>query len=167
MAPGRTPGAAFRAQYERSSTPLRIIADHVRALVLLAADGVVPSNTAQGYVMRRFARRAMRQGHALGIDDALLGPMVAPVVNAYGDTYPELSQRRSEIEGVLVNEETLFRRSLARGVREFPKIAGTRLTGDAVFTLFDTFGFPPELSLEEAATSGTRSIPTGGPATRS
>lgn len=142
-------------RYEDRSAPLRIIADHARALVFLAADGVVPSNTAQGYVMRRFARRALRQGHALGIDDALLGPLVGPVVAAYGDAYPELAQHGREIEGVLTNEETLFRRTLARGVREFPKIAGARLTGDAVFTLFDTFGFPPELSLEEAAETGT------------
>jgi len=143
------------AGYADGSGALRIIADHARALVFLAADGVVPSNTAQGYVMRRFARRALRQGHALGIGDDLLGPLVAPVLAAYGDAYPELSQREDEIVGVLSHEEILFRRSLSRGVREFAKIAGSRLTGDAVFTLFDTYGFPPELSLEEAVTAGT------------
>jgi alanyl-tRNA synthetase len=72
------------------------------------------------------------------------------VVTAYGAAYPELAQQIGMIEDVLANEETLFRRSLSRGVREFGKIAGARLTGDAVFTLFDTYGFPPELSLEEA-----------------
>jgi alanyl-tRNA synthetase len=105
--------------------------------------------------MRRFARRAMRQGHALGIDDSLLGPLVGPVIAAYGVAYPELSQQKRDIESVLSNEETLFRRSLSRGVREFAKIAGVKLTGDAVFTLFDTYGFPPELSLEEANLAGT------------
>jgi alanyl-tRNA synthetase len=140
-------------RYDRRHGPLRIIADHARALVFLAADGVVPSNTAQGYVMRRFARRALRQGHALGITGDVLGPLVAPVVAAYGEAYPELEQER-QITEVLEREETLFRRTLSRGVREFAKVAGSTLTGDAVFTLFDTYGFPPELSLEEAASSG-------------
>jgi alanyl-tRNA synthetase len=140
--------------YEDRQGPLRIIADHARALVFLAADGVVPSNPAQGYVMRRFARRALRQGHALGITGDVLGPLVAPVVAAYGDAYPELSEQERQITEVLEREETLFRRTLSRGVREFAKVAGSTLTGDAVFTLFDTYGFPPELSLEEAASSG-------------
>ena len=142
-------------RYEERLAPLRIIADHARALVFLAADGVEPSNTAQGYVMRRFARRAMRQGHALGIADDLLASLVGPVVDAYRDSYPELDARKQEIGEVLSREETLFRRTLSRGVREFAKLAGTTLTGPAVFTLFDTYGFPPELSLEEAAASGT------------
>lgn len=141
--------------YAEMQAPLRIIADHARALVFLAADGVVPSNTAQGYVMRRFARRALRQGHAIGITADLLAPMVGPLVAAYGDAYPELSARSGEIARVLSQEETLFRRTLSRGVREFPRIAGEQLTGDDVFTLFDTLGFPPELSLEEAAATGT------------
>ena len=79
--------------YDDSTTAFRVIADHVRALTFLAADGVVPSNAAQGYVMRRFARRALRQGHAVGIGDDLLGALVGPVVRAYGDAYPELGQR--------------------------------------------------------------------------
>jgi alanyl-tRNA synthetase len=141
--------------YDDRNVPLRIIADHTRALVFLAADGVVPSNTAQGYVMRRFARRALRQGHALGIEDELLGPAVGPVVTAYGDAYPELSQRQHDIVDVLSHEEILFRRTLSRGVREFAKIVGTQLTGDAVFMLFDTYGFPPELSIEEAVSTAT------------
>jgi alanyl-tRNA synthetase len=149
--------------YAEWQGPMRIIADHTRALVFLAADGVVPSNTAQGYVMRRFARRAMRQGHGLGIDDDLLAPMVGSVVAAYGEAYPGLLERQSDIAGVLSREEAVFRRTLARGVREFTKVAGDRLTGDAVFTLFDTYGFPPELSLEEAAATGTAIDPAWRP----
>ncbi len=144
-----------RADYDDKCVPLRIIADHARALVFLAADGVAPSNTAQGYVMRRFARRALRQGHALGIAEDLLGPLVPCVAALYANAYPEMAERQRDIADVLANEEALFRRSLARGVREFPKIAGSTLTGDAVFTLFDTYGFPPELSLEEAEAAGT------------
>jgi alanyl-tRNA synthetase len=141
--------------YDERQAPLRIIADHARALVFLAADGVVPSNTAQGYVMRRFARRAMRQGHALGIQDDLLAPLVVPIVAAYQDAYPELSERAGGVVEVLSHEEALFRRTLSRGLREFAKVVGSTLTGDAVFTLFDTYGFPPELSLEEAVSVGT------------
>lgn len=147
-------GRLAGVQYEDRQRPLRIIADHVRALVFLAADGVVPSNTAQGYVMRRFARRALRQGLALGITAEMLGPLVAPVVATYGHAHPELGERDREITDVLDREETLFRRTLSRGLREFAKVTGSTLTGDAVFSLFDTYGFPPELSLEEAASLG-------------
>jgi alanyl-tRNA synthetase len=76
------------------------------------------------------------------------------VIGAYVDAYPELGARRQDITGVLSREETLFRRTLSRGVREFTKLAGSALSGGAIFTLFDTYGFPPELSLEEASTSG-------------
>ncbi len=141
--------------YEEHQSALRIMADHARALVFLAADGVVPKNTAQGYVMRRFARRALRQGHTLGLASDVLAPLVAPVVAAYAEAYPELGRREKEITEVLDAEEILFRRTLSRGLREFAKLAGSELTGDAVFTLFDTYGFPPELSLEEAELSGT------------
>lgn len=132
----------------------RIITDHTRAIVFLALDGVEPSNNTQGYVMRRFARRAIRQGLALGIESDLLARLVDPVVTAYEDAYPDLVRKASHIRSVLDREETLFRRTLARGVKELPKIAAAGLTGELVFTLFDTFGFPPELSVEEAELSG-------------
>jgi len=132
----------------------RIITDHTRAVVFLALDGVEPSNNTQGYVMRRFARRAMRQGLSLGIESDMLGKLVDVVVEVYRDAYPDLVASASRIRSVIEREETLFRRTLARGVRELPKIARDLLTGEAVFTLFDTFGFPPELSVEEAASSG-------------
>ncbi len=132
----------------------RIIADHTRAVVFLALDGVEPSNNTQGYVMRRFARRAIRQGLHLGIDDALLPRLAGTVVSTYQQAYPELAERADQIRAVLEREETLFRKTLARGVRELPRLAGRELTGDAIFKLFDTYGFPPELSVEEARTSG-------------
>ncbi len=144
-----------RVRYGERPAPLRVIADHVRALVFLAANGVVPSNNEQGYVMRRFARRALRQGLSIGIDIDLLGPLVAPVVSSYDDAYPELVEHEALVVEVLVREEALFRQTLARGVREFRKIAGRELSGDGVFTLFDSLGFPPELSLEEAAVTAT------------
>jgi alanyl-tRNA synthetase len=101
--------------------------------------------------MRRFARRAIRQGLHLGIESGLLPGLVEPIVSAYKDAYPELTDRAEEIRSVLEREENLFRRTLARGMRELPKLAGRELRGDTIFTLFDTYGFPPELSVEEAA----------------
>ncbi len=133
---------------------LRIVADHSRAVTFLALDGVEPSNHTQGYVMRRFARRALRQGLHLGIDSGLLAGLVEPIVQIYSDAYPELPENADRVRAVLEREEDLFRRTLARGVRELPKLARDRIDGRAVFTLFDTYGFPAELSLEEAVSAG-------------
>lgn len=139
-----------------SPAPARIIADHVRALVFLAATGIAPANTAQGDVMRRFARRAIRQGLALGVHSGLLAHLVPEAISAYEDAYPELAGQQAEITDLLGREEELFRRTLARGIREFGQLTREAgFTGDAVFTLFDTYGFPPELSVEEAARTAT------------
>ena len=138
----------------------RIIADHARAVVFLALDGVDPSNNTQGYVMRRFARRAMRQGLHLGIESELLPRLCDVVVEIYQEAYPELGARSGEIRAVLEREEALFRRTLARGVRELPRLSGDLLGGPGIFKLFDTYGFPPELSLEEAAVAGIAVDPT-------
>lgn len=132
----------------------RIIADHVRAVTFLAADGVEPSNNTQGYVMRRLARRAIRQGLHLGIDAEFLAGLAGTVASVYSDAYPEFGTRSGQIRSVLEREEGLFRKTLARGVRELPRLAGSRLDGEAIFKLFDTYGFPPELSVEEAAATG-------------
>ena len=138
----------------------RIIADHTRAVVFLALDGVEPSNNTQGYVMRRFARRAIRQGLHLGIGDALLPTLCTTVVSTYRDAFPEIAEHAEDIRTVLEREETLFRKTLARGVRELPRLAGRQLTGEAVVKLFDTYGFPPELSVEEARAQGVPVDPT-------
>jgi alanyl-tRNA synthetase len=132
----------------------RIIADHVRAVAFLALDGVEPSNNTQGYVMRRLARRALRQGLHLGIDTEFLPVLASTVVATYRDAYPEFGTRAGQIRSVLEREESLFRRTLARGVRELPRLAGSVLSGDAIFKLFDSYGFPPELSVEEARATG-------------
>jgi alanyl-tRNA synthetase len=144
--------AEHRAAEHRAAK--RIIADHVRAVTFLAADGVEPSNNTQGYVMRRLARRAIRQGLHLGIDTEFLPDLAGIVVANYRDAYPEFEARAGQIRSVLEREEGLFRRTLARGVRELPRLAGSRLTGEAIFKLFDTYGFPPELSVEEARSTG-------------
>ncbi|HSX48069.1 MAG TPA: alanine--tRNA ligase [Candidatus Nanoarchaeia archaeon] len=143
-------------EYSDEPSAMRAIADHIRGIVFLAADGVIPSNTAQGYVMRRFARRAIRQALTLDIRDGLFETVGPVVIDVYKEAYPELDERRDMILDTLTREEELFRRTLERGVREFVKLkdratkTGQPLTGEQVFMLFDTYGFPSELTIEEA-----------------
>ena len=136
--------------YKDAPEAMRVIADHLRSAVMIGTDGVRPSNTEQGYVMRRLLRRAIRNGLRLGIKDKLCESVGAVVVDLYGSTYPEVREREIEILEAVHKEEQVFRQTLERGVREFSKIAGEELTGENVFKLFDTYGFPSELSLEEA-----------------
>ncbi|HVE81111.1 MAG TPA: alanine--tRNA ligase [Candidatus Dormibacteraeota bacterium] len=130
----------------------RIITDHLRSAVFMAADGLAPSNIGRGYVMRRLTRRAIRQGLVLGIRVDLCENVVPTIIDLYKQAYPELEKNRNQILDVLSREESQFRQTLERGVREFTKIAKDKLTGEIVFTLFDTYGFPPELSIEDAKT---------------
>ena len=143
-------------RYDQNPTAMRVIADHLRAAAWLATDGVVPSNTAQGYVMRRFLRRAIRQALALGLREDFLELVVPVITGIYRDAYPELAACEETVIHTLVKEEHQFRRTLRSGVREFDKLAQHGLTGYEIFTLFDTFGFPPELTLEEAHEKGAK-----------
>lgn len=136
--------------YDDEKAAMRIIADHLRIAVMIGTDGVRPSNTAQGYVMRRLLRRAIRQGLRIGITDKLCESVAPCVIDLYSTSYPEVSERRVEVLEAMRSEEQLFRKTLERGIREFKKMIKTKLTGQDMFTLFDTFGFPPELSVEEA-----------------
>jgi alanyl-tRNA synthetase len=136
--------------YDQNPVAMRIIADHLRAATFLAVDGVVPTNTAQGYVMRRFIRRAIRQALALGLREDFLELIVPVITELYRDDYPEVAAHEDLIIQTLVREEKQFRQTLERGVREFDKVAEHGLTGYEVFKLFDTYGFPYELTLEEA-----------------
>jgi alanyl-tRNA synthetase len=138
------------SDYKTDQMAMRVIADHMHSVVFLAVDGVVPSNNEQGYVMRRFLRRAIRQGLALDIRKDLCEQIGPIVIDLYKEAYPELEKNRNMILDTLSREEDLFRRTLDRGVHEFTKIVKDKLTGEAVFMLFDTYGFPYELSLEEA-----------------
>ncbi len=138
--------------YDDEPLPMRIIADHLRGAVFLAVDGVVPSNTKQGYVMRRFLRRAIRQGLALGLSDNFLGDITKLIAGLYRDDYPEIAEYEDMIIRTLMQEEKQFRQTLERGLREFEKLTSEskQLDGNAIFVLSDTYGFPHELSLEEA-----------------
>ena len=136
---------------DSSLRAIRIITDHTRAITFMAADGVEPSNKDQGYVMRRLARRAIREALVIGIHQGLFERIVPRVISLYEDVYTEL-QNPEEIMNVLRREENAFRQTLVRGLKEFEKILSSKqnLTGSDAFTLYDTFGFPKELSLEEA-----------------
>lgn len=138
------------SDYGKDRLAMQVIADHLRSVVFLAADGVVPSNTAQGYVMRRFLRRAIRQALNLDIQSDLTEQVAPVVIDIYKEAYPELQERQNVILDILDKEESLFRKTLERGVREFTKLVKGKLTGETAFTLFDTYGFPPELTQEEA-----------------
>ncbi len=135
---------------------LRIITDHTRAVTFMASAGLVPSNVERGYVMRRLARRAIREGLVIGITSDLLVTIAPKVVELYSDPYVELAEHRQTIIEVLGREEQIFRQTLARGLKEMEKLVGEerRLDGATAFKLYDTYGFPYELSLEEATRLG-------------
>ena len=132
-----------------SDVALRVIADHARASAFLVADGVMPSNEGRGYVLRRIMRRAIRFGVKLGLKEPFLWRAADSVVDEMGEAYAELQQRRSFIEEVVRAEEERFSRTLDRGLvlleKELAQEPGT-LPGKVVFTLYDTYGFPPDLT---------------------
>lgn len=140
--------------YDSHTKSMRVIADHLRAAVFLAVDGVVPSNKSQGYVMRRLLRRAIRFALDLGVDQALCKQLLPVIIDIYHADFPELAQQASKVVEVLTHEEQLFRQTLRAGVREFNKLAKNGLNGDAIFKLYDTYGFPVELTKEEALSRG-------------
>jgi alanyl-tRNA synthetase len=138
--------------YEQHQSSMRVIADHMRAGVWLAIDGVVPSNKQQGYVLRRLLRRAIRYAFELGIEQDLCEKIAPTVIGLYINDFPEVTDREKEVIDAFTKEEKIFRQTLRSGVREFQKMAAGQqiLTGQEVFKLYDTYGFPVELSLEEA-----------------
>ncbi len=141
-------------QYEDYTESMRVIADHLRAATFLAVDGCVPSNKEQGYVMRRLVRRAIRYSFELGIEQNFLEAIVPVIADLYHDDFPEVAEKRDEVIAVLVREEKVFRQTLRKGLKQLHKFADDGLTGVELFTLYDTYGFPVELSVEEATSHG-------------
>ena len=133
---------------------LRVVADHVRSCAFLVTDGVVPSNEGRGYVLRRIIRRAIRHGHRLGARDAFFWRMVAPLDAEMGDAYPELHRRREQVERALRQEEEQFARTLDQGMRiledAIDGLDGSEIPGETVFKLYDTYGFPVDLTADIA-----------------
>lgn len=138
--------------YDSHTESMRVIADHLRAATFLAVDGIVPSNKEQGYVMRRLLRRAIRFAFELGIEQNFLEHIVPVIADLYIDDYPEVKAGRGHVVEVLVKEEKAFRQTIRKGIKEFNKMAEEKaeLSGQDIFTLYDTYGFPAELSVEEA-----------------
>ncbi|PKH83434.1 alanine--tRNA ligase [Psychrobacter sp. 4Bb] len=132
---------------------LKVIADHIRAVAFLIADGVTPSNEGRGYVLRRVIRRAVRHGNKLGADSEFFYKMVAPLVAEMGSVYPELKDKQSVIENAIQKEEAQFAKTLAQGLRllasELEGLQdGDTLSGEAAFKLYDTYGFPLDLTAD-------------------
>jgi alanyl-tRNA synthetase len=133
---------------------LKVIADHIRAAVFLIADGVVPSNEGRGYVIRRIIRRALRHGHKLQSKGPFFHQLVGEVVNQMGDAYPLIAQTRQQVEKVLLKEEEQFELTLDQGMRilsdAISQLTGDEIPGAVVFKLYDTYGFPTDLTADIA-----------------
>lgn len=136
-------------KYESNTASMRVIADHLRAATFLAVDGCVPANKEQGYVMRRLLRRAIRFAFDLGIEQNFFNEIVPVIADMYASDYPEVAAKRDEVIAVLAKEEKVFRQTLRKGLKQLEKFAQDGLTGAELFMLYDTYGFPVELSTEE------------------
>ena len=140
------------------SNSLKVIADHARAAAFLVGDGVFPSNEGRGYVLRRIIRRALRHGHDLGVNDAFLYRMVAPIEEAMGAAFPELAESRELAERVLRAEEERFAATLEQGMRYLNRtledVRGGEIPGEKAFVLYDTYGFPVDLTADIARGRG-------------
>lgn len=143
-------------EYATHTASMRVIADHLRAAVFLAVDGCMPSNKEQGYVMRRLLRRAIRYSFDLGIEQNFLEEVVPVIADLYEADFPEVKENREQIIAVLVKEEKAFRQTLRKGLRQMQHYIDDGLTGEELFMLYDTFGFPVELSTEEAYKQGIK-----------
>ncbi len=164
-------------KYDAHTSAMRVIVDHLRGATFLAVDGVVPSNKEQGYVMRRLVRRAIRFAFELGIEQNFLEQVVPVIADLYRQDFPEAAENRDRVIEILVKEEKVFRQTLRKGLREFLQnvdlvteegnnlvtesgaklvamVPKKSIAGDLLFKLYDTYGFPVELSKEEAFRRG-------------
>ncbi len=136
------------------SSSLNVIVDHIRACSFLIIDGVLPGNEGRGYVLRRIIRRAIRHGKKLGVDDTFFHKLVAPLVAEMGEAYPELSKGQAHVEKVLAKEERRFAETLDQGMEilenAIADFDGDELPGEVVFKLYDTYGFPVDLTADIA-----------------
>jgi len=137
-----------------TNSSLRVIADHIRSCAFMVVDGVLPSNEGRGYVLRRIIRRAIRHGYRLGVNEVFFYKLVAPLVKEMGEAFPELKQAQEQVELVLKKEEQRFAETLVQGMKvlesSVAKIEGSVIPGDVVFLLYDTYGFPVDLTADFA-----------------
>ncbi|HJR12729.1 MAG TPA: alanine--tRNA ligase [Rhodanobacteraceae bacterium] len=142
---------------DHENKSLRVIGDHIRACAFLIVDGVLPSNEGRGYVLRRIIRRALRHGWMLGVRGEFFWKMVAPLVAEMGEAYPELAAKQAFVEEALRAEEHRFGETLEHGMRVFDEVAsqpGTTIPGEDAFRLYDTYGFPVDLTADIARERG-------------
>lgn len=150
--------AALAQTNDLTATSLRVIADHIRSCAFLITDGVTPSNEGRGYVLRRIIRRAIRHGHQLGLRDSFFYKLVDPLTKQMGVAYPELAQAQTNIERILLLEEQQFARTLENGLKlleqAIAELHGKVIDGAVVFRLYDTYGFPVDLTADIARERG-------------
>ena len=139
---------------DRDSKSLRVIADHIRSSAFLISDGVLPANEGRGYVLRRIIRRAIRHGHKLGQQQPFFHRLVKALAEVMGEAYPELVAREAQIAKVLLAEEEQFAKTLDKGMTvledALAQLSGSEIPGEVVFTLYDTYGFPVDLTADIA-----------------
>ncbi|GFO71278.1 alanyl-tRNA synthetase [Bathymodiolus japonicus methanotrophic gill symbiont] len=149
-----TTAARLAGVDDLSESSLRVIADHIRSCAFLVVDDVLPSNEGRGYVLRRIIRRAIRHGYRLGIREVFFYQLVAPLVDEMGEAYPELAAAQGQVERVLKVEEERFAETLEQGMKILEacveKMSGKVIPGDVVFQLYDTYGFPVDLTADYA-----------------
>ncbi|MBP7624299.1 MAG: alanine--tRNA ligase, partial [Xanthomonadales bacterium] len=149
--------AKATATSDLSNPSLRVIADHIRATSFMIVDGVLPSNEGRGYVLRRIIRRALRHGHKLGCKSLFFSTLVKTLVAEMGGAYPELAQKQAQVERILKNEEERFAETLDQGMKVFEEITAKgakQIAGDDAFKLYDTYGFPLDLTADVARERG-------------
>ncbi|MDH2434587.1 alanine--tRNA ligase [Pokkaliibacter sp. MBI-7] len=143
---------------DTKSHSLKVIADHIRSCSFLIVDGVVPSNEGRGYVLRRIMRRAIRHGHKLGAVEPFFHKLVAPLVAEMGSAYPELAKAQAHVEQLIFKEEQQFAKTLDQGMRLLEQaiegLEGAVIPGETIFRLYDTYGFPVDLTADVARERG-------------
>lgn len=146
--------ARLAGTQDLTESSLRVIADHIRSCAFMVVDDVLPSNEGRGYVLRRIIRRAIRHGYRLGIREVFFYQLVAPLVAEMGEAYPELAAAQGQVERVLKVEEERFAETLEQGMKILEacveKMSGKVIPGDVVFQLYDTYGFPVDLTADYA-----------------
>ena len=147
-----TAAARLACVKDTDNASLRVIADHIRACAFLIADGVMPSNEGRGYVLRRIIRRAARHGYELGLREPFFYKLVGPLITEMGEAYPELSKAQNQVERALEQEEERFGETLEQGMKildeDLRNLSGNVLPGEIAFKLYDTYGFPVDLTAD-------------------
>lgn len=150
--------ASLKQGIDVNHTSLKVVADHIRSCAFLIADGVIPGNEGRGYVLRRIIRRAVRHGNKLGLPKPFFAQLVEPLIHVMGEAYPELITQKAFIEKILLQEENQFARTLELGLdllqEQMHSLGGKEISGQIAFKLYDTYGFPVDLTADIAREQG-------------